>query len=72
MLVAYIPDQVDGSDEEASIFWSLIVPAEEVPDTVANGTQREKLQFCCDKVQDWDPTLYVKKHFSDKQPAHLF
>ncbi|KAF3025126.1 hypothetical protein E8E14_014667 [Neopestalotiopsis sp. 37M] len=54
---AYIPDQVDGSDEEASIFWSLIVPAEEVPDTVANGTQREKLQFCCDKVQDWDPTF---------------
>lgn len=59
---AYLPEGPDTQDDEdeASIFWSLVVPEERVPEELtARGTQAEKLRFCCDMVRDWDPSLYV-------------
>lgn len=65
---AYLPDGynlenakssgLDYDAEIASIFWSLNIPTEMLPE----GGPREipnKLEYCIDRIRKWDPRLYV-------------
>lgn len=47
---------LDYDSEIASIFWSLNVPASMVPDGDIQNIP-SKLEFCVDKIKDWDPRL---------------
>jgi hypothetical protein len=38
----------------ASIFWSLTVPADRIPQDGAQAIPN-KLEFCVDQIKDWDP-----------------
>jgi len=55
------------SDEDtASIFWSLSVPTDRIPEGKAQKIS-DKLQFCLDQTAAWDPKLWVLRLF----PANL-
>lgn len=54
----------------ASIFWSLSVPATQVPNQDASAI-RHKLNFCLDQIKHWDPLVHEMLSAVENEDIHV-
>jgi len=52
------PGQSKEDDDLASVFWGMTVPSERVPGNDGHAIS-DKLQFCLDQIQSWDPGYHA-------------
>ncbi|KAE9378583.1 FAD/NAD(P)-binding domain-containing protein [Stipitochalara longipes BDJ] len=76
-IASYLPDSdptnsgLKYDENNASVFWGLTIPAEDVPREGAKAISN-KLEFCINIIQDWDPRYHSMLRSIDDGDIYAF